>query len=212
MKTKQLKAFGAGCLLLVLSSACNETTKNEAEPAMITQETQVVETPKDLISLDEADSLYVNYSRRRAEGIIKMETMDESKPFQPVRFVSFNLNTIKDYIAYVEQEAKKGGTQADSLRIYLGNYGEVKGANDKHTTVFMLPSAKAEGGYGGIYIGEDGKAKLISNYFDKNGDTQENGTKSKASLLPSFKPTMMQGGGSLILNYGNCCPPKKGDF
>jgi len=197
-------------ITIILSGACNPQPKQEAEPQVMTQEVQEVEAPKDLISLDEADSLYVNYTKRRAEEIVKMETVDESEPFKPVRFVSFDLETIKEYIAYVEQEAEKGGTKADSLRVYLGNYGQVKGVNERHNTVFILPSAKAEGGYGGIYIGDDGKAKLISNYF-QNSSNEDGENKSKASFMPNLNVSLMQSS-SLVLNYGNCCPPQNGDF
>jgi hypothetical protein len=198
-------------MALMLLGACN-TQNKEPKPETDDDPMKEIDAPKEIISLDDADSLYVNYTRRRVEGIIKMETTDDSSPFKPVRFVAFDLETIKNYIAYVEQEAKKGGTKADSLRVYLGNYGsKVEGSNSRHNTVFMLPSAKAEDSYGGIYIGDNGQAKLIRNYFQNNGGSDNGQTKSKASLMPHFNSSLMQGG-SLILNYGNCCPPKNGDF
>lgn len=199
-------------VILIFFVACN-TQKKEPAPEMDDESKDIVERPGDIISLDEADSLFVNYSRRRADAIIKMESMEDGEAFKPVRFVSFDLETVKKYIAFVEQEAIKGGTKVDSLRVYLGNYGvEAKGPNNRHNTLFILPSAKAEGSYGGIYIGDDGSAKLISNYFHKNEGGENGQGKSKASFVPNWNSSLMQGGGSLILNYGNCCPPKNGDF
>ena len=218
MKTHTTNAWGhirslglLTCTFLLLS-ACNETPKSEKpNPEEPVQETpEMVKAPRQIISLDKADGLYKNYSKNRAESIAEMEApTEDGKPFVPTRFLTISIEDLEQYIAFAKQEATKGEAEIDSLRIYLANYGKVKGKKDRRNTLFILPAAEAEGDYGGIYIGEDGKAKLIRNYFNANAMEQ----KSKASFMPNFKPTATnQGGQSLILNDLGDSPPPKEDF
>ena len=211
---KTLKAIsGIAMATLLFMGACQEKPQKSRDEQPM--EPKVVDAPKQIISLADADSLFVNYEKRRAGIISKFEMGlqdDDAKPFVPTQFVSVDIDVLKQYIAFVEQEAVKGGTKTDSLRIYLGNYGDTKRGVKKRrrNTVFILPAAQAEGGYGGIYIGDDGKAKLIRNFF-KGG--QEGEPRSKASFMPNFNTSLMQpGGGSLILNDMGSDPPPTGDF
>jgi len=179
-------------LCLYSLSSCQEKKKDADQEIHLGKD----EIRKQIISLADADSFYLNYSRRRATAISEFEIRNrpDEKQFIPTRFVDFDLETIKNYIKYVESEAKNGGTKVDSLRIYLGNYGNSSGEINRHNTVFIVPTAKAQGSSGGIYIGADGKAKLMRKYF--NGNNEINSNKQN----------------SLILNFGHCCPPKNGDF
>lgn len=202
------------CSLILLS--CQEQKKDNTND--IPEETQqkLIDAPKQIISLEEADSLYVNYQRRRATNIIKMEAQqqEEGTPFIPTEFVSFDIDVLKTYIKYVEQEAKNGGTKTDSLRIYLGNYGKIGKKYPRKNTVFIVPTAAVNGDYGGIYIGANGKAKLISDWIKgQQMDGQNGEKKSKAAILPSLSPsTSLQEGTSLVLNWGQSGPPPRTDF
>lgn len=201
-------------VLVTLFSACQDGSKKESQdqkPIEITYE-----APKQIISLEEADSLYVNYQKRRASIIVKteMESHPEGKPFVPTQFVSFDIKVLKEYIGYVEQEAKKGGTTADSLRIYFGNYGNISKKYPKKNTVFLLPTAAVNKDYGGIFIDSEGKAKLVRDWVNEQLDEGLKGNqRSEASILPSFSSTsFLQGGKSLTLNFGQGGPPPKTDF
>ncbi|MFX0555197.1 hypothetical protein ACOCEA_00255 [Maribacter sp. CXY002] len=203
--------------LTILFSACQEKPKkgNQEESAKGIDEV-VFETPKQIISLEEADSLFVNYKNRRASNIIEMEAayQEDRKPFVPTQFVSFDIDVLKNYIGYVEQEARKGGTEADSLRIYFGNYGKENKKNARRNTVFLLPTANVNGDYGGVYIDSNGKAKLVRDWIKEQqkageGDKQ----KSEASFMPNFSSApSLYDGGSLTLNHGGSGPPPKTDF
>jgi hypothetical protein len=197
----------------VLFTACQEAQKKQnQEEKNIKVE---YKAPKQIISLEEADSLYVNYKKRRTPAIIALESENQDgKPFVPTEFVSFDIEVLKDYIGYVEQEAKNGGTKADSIRVYLGNYGNRSKKYKRKNTVFMLPTASVNGDYGGIYIDDAGNAKLVRNWVNE----QQNGTvkgqqKAEASIVPTFSSLPnLQGGKSLALNFGNGGPPPKQDF
>ncbi len=215
---KSIMGMGAAILCAaILPTACNEGKKmeNNPEATRTISETKEITAPSQIISLAEADSLYVNYTDRRAISISEMESQnqpDDAKPFQPTRFISFDVKVIKEYIAYVEQRAKKGGTEVDSLRIYLGNYGKTSKKFPFKNTVFVVPAAKVDGGYGGIYINGDGKAQLLRNYWGMSGG-QEGEPRSEASLMPNTDTNFFQEDKeSLILNDGYSSPPPPGDF
>ena len=200
--------------LAILFTACQEKPKKENHE-MEAQEI-TYEVPKQIISLEEADSLYVNYKNRRVKFIEKMEagSQTDGKPFVPTQFVSFDIKVLKEYIGYVEQEAKKGGTTADSLRIYFGNYGNTSTKYPKQNTVFLLPTAAVNNDYGGIFIDSEGKAKLVRDWVNEQLDGGLKGNqKSEASILPSFSSASpLQEGTSLTLNFGQGGPPPKTDF
>ena len=165
--TYHLLALG----ILVLLASCNPQTK-KAEPSERDNEiVKDVSAPEDIISLDEAKKYCENYERRRVPSIVKFETAqsDSDEKFAPTQFIAFNLDSLKNYIAYVEQEAKKVNVAPDSLRIYLANYGK-EGRYTNQNTVFILPTTKVGGDYGGFYIDGD-EAKLIRNFWpkDENG-------------------------------------------
>jgi len=217
MKIKKKKFLKGQILLFALTliflGACNEQPKKDVEQKMETEEE--ITAPKEIISLDEAKVLCENYENRRIPGILEYEAAnsDSEEKFIPTQFVAFNLKTLKKYIKYVEKEAHKAKVKPDSLRIYLGNYGN-KGKDKNRNTVFILPTAKIGHDYGGFYIGDDGQAKLMRNYWPKDDDQggQEGEPKSKASFMPAFNTSLMQGGGSLVMNYGGSGPPPKMDF
>ncbi len=200
-------------VLVILFSACQEEPKKEIREEA--DKEIVFEVPKQIISLEEADSLFVNYKKRRIPTIIASESeTQDGKPFIPTEFVSFDIEVLKNYIGYVEQEAKNGGTKADSIRVYFGNYGNRSKKYNKKNTVFLLPTASVDGDYGGIYLDANGKAKLVRNWVNEqlNG-TPKSQQKAEASILPSFLPSpKVQGGTSLALNRGNGGPPPKQDF
>jgi len=212
MKTIKKMLLPLVAILLLLSS-CQEQKKENQEMSTEEIEQIVYDTPKQIISLEEADSLFVNYKDRRAASIAQMEAkyQEDGKPFEPTQFVTFDIEVLKNYIGYVELEAKNGGAKADSLRIYLGNYGITKTSKDRHNTVFILPTARINGGYGGIYIDDNGNAKLIRDYW-KNPSQDSEKQKSKASFIPNFDANLMYDQHSLILNFGGCCSYTNGDF
>lgn len=209
---KNIKNLWMFFALFILLSSCNENQgKMPKEEEVVT-----FEAPEQIISLEEADSLFVNYQNRRIPTIVKTEAQfqEDGKPFVPTQFISFDIDVLKDYIGYVEQEAKKGGTKADSIRIYLGNYGTRSKKYERKNTLFLLPTAEVNGEYGGIFIDSDGNAKLVRQWFNESQNTgQGNNQKSEASILPMISSApSLQGGTSLALNFGGSGPPPKTDF
>ncbi len=211
MKTKQKWTLLLSSILFLAITSCVEKSKQDNEEPQ-EEEQEITKAPRGIISLGEAKELCDNYETRRARLILEFEmAQNPEKEFIPTQAINFDFRTIKKYIKYVEKRAKKAKVKPDSIRIYLANYGK-DGKDPNRNTVFMLPTANINGEYGGFYIGVDGEAKLIRNYWPKDsGNGQGMEQKSKASFLPSLNLSPYQDG-SLILNDGHSTPPPSGDF
>jgi len=213
---------------LVLSCySCNEQAKKTQEEEKEVEK-PIVKAPDNIISLGQADSIYNNYSKHRI-SIIESYEMRERAPeedFKASRFVDFDYQTLKDYIAYVDQEAKKAGVQkVKTMRLYFANYPNTsKFPNGKmvvhkrQNSIFMLPTLDKDGEDYGFYIGEDGKAKLVIDWktqINKGmGLNDQALNKSYAGFIPNTFSlnSNLEGGKSLTMNYGGSGPPPKTDF
>lgn len=199
-------------LYIIIGESCNNTqTKKETvappEQPLQLQALATVEPPKNLISLKEAKTLSENYQNFRIPAIINYEASNSETDtdFRPTEFIAFDFNLLKQYMAYVEQEAQSVEVVADSLRIYLGNYGK-SGHKPHKNTVFLLPAAQVDDAYGGFYINGN-EAKLIRDYWTNTPQIED-----AANTENATNGAVESGGGSLILNYGNGNPPPKQDF
>lgn len=185
MKIIKMKFKGLFYLVLVtfLISACGKTVK-KPEP---------VKAPEQIISVETAREMYDTYSERRVPIIIEYEREQNSKTersdadgaFNPTRSGLYDFQTIKQYIAYIEQEAEEAGVEISGLQFYFANYPDKEKFDDgtpvtypRKNSFFLVPTLKLEGKDYAFYTAEteDGqrKAVLISD-SDKvvSGKTQE---------------------------------------
>ncbi|WP_421809913.1 hypothetical protein [Flagellimonas sp.] len=223
-KNKKIAAIALGAFLLMLG-ACQQAPKKEesTESNAAEQSQERIEPPKGIISLEESKSLYDNYTKNRAEIIqqFEAERSPESK-FEVARFTAFSYEEIKQYMAFLEQEAQNAQVDISSLRFYFANYPDQEDFPDgkkivhpRQNSIFIVPAMKADGGEYGFYIGADGKAKLIKNAVGQTevGSTLDNKQKSQASFVPSLSsPVSAAGEQSLALNRGNSSPPPWTDY
>lgn len=97
------------------------------------------EKPEGTITPDRANILEETYKEKR------WNIINENIGYQDTREFVFELNRLKQYIAYVEAEATAMGYSGLGLRVYLGAYPEgfVGVDNERiETTVFFIPTAK----------------------------------------------------------------------
>ena len=199
--------FGASFMLLV---ACQQGPTDPKQ--------EEVKPPEGIISLEESKSLYDNYTKNRVDMIRQFEETERypDKKFIPSRFTSFSFDKIKNYTAYVEQEAKKAGVKIASFRLYFANYPNKpdfpdgkKIVHPRQNSIFIVPTMMVDGEEYGFYIGADGKAKLIK---DAVGGSEIGATEEKNMSNASFAPAVFADDESLILNKGNSSPPPNGDY
>lgn len=221
MKNNRKTAIAFVASVLLLASSCQQGPKKDGTDPEKPEKPrdEQVSPPRGIISLDESKSLYDNYTKHRWELIQKYEMERKSdEEFVPARYSDFDYTTIKQYLAFVEQEAKEAGVDVSTLRIYFANYpdqerfpdGE-KVVHPRQNSIFMVPTMKVDGQNWGFYIGADGKAKLIKNAVGETGigSTSGQGERAQASLVPSLSAAFKDQ--SLNLNHGNSEPPPHTD-
>ncbi|SNZ01826.1 hypothetical protein [Flagellimonas pacifica] len=207
-------------VMFLILGACQPKPKKD-EPHEEPREK--VKPPEQIISLEESKSLYDNYTRNRVDLIQQFEKeQHEDDSFNVARFSSFDFKTVKQYIAFVEQEAKAANVDVTSLRFYFANYPNKekfpdgrKVVHPRQNSVFVVPTMNVDGEDYGFYIGEDGKAKLIKDAVGANGigHSSEKSNKSYASLIPiSSAPTAVYGRQSLAMDKGSSGPPPHTDY
>lgn len=220
-KSLSILTTSASIGLALLLTNCNQQPKKENAPKdPVPSE---IEAPANIISLKEANAIYDNYSKHRATPIFQYETTQRApeKEFEPSRYVDFDYKTIKQYIDYIEQEAKKAGVkEITKLRLYYANYpDQEKFPNGKEVvhkrqnSIFIVPTLKMQGTNYGFYIGNNGKAALIKDW--KNESTKELGTsynKEQKAYAGFSLNSNLQTSKSLALNFGQSGPPPKTDF
>ncbi|MEM9000425.1 MAG: hypothetical protein AAGB24_09175 [Bacteroidota bacterium] len=220
-------------LVLMVSVGCQDKPpkedhkKNHEDEKGKMPQVPEVKPPDDIVTLEEAKSIYDNYSKFRVNLIHDFETQVRApeEKFIPARFVDFDYETIKQYIAYVDQEAAKAGVKkVTKLRMYFANYPEEEKFPDgkavmypRQNSIFILPTLDVNGENAGFYIGKDGKAELIQKWTEtmqkEMGLAEQKNQKALAGFAPNFSlAPPLYNGGSLTLNYGSGGPPPKADF
>ena len=203
---------------------CNQQQKEDAPNP---KNPPIVDAPTNIISLNEANAIYDNYSKHRVSLIESYETQQRQpdEKFEASRFVDFDYDAIKQYIAYIDQEALAGGVKkVTKLRLYFANYpNEDKFPNGKkvihkrQNSIFIVPTLEQGGINYGFFIGSNGTAELIKDWKGSSsegiGSSFNNKQEAQAGFIPKFSlNTSLQSSKSLALNFGQGGPPPKTDF
>ncbi len=227
MKKANLGFASILTIITLLLVGCNEKFKKEMPERHDEKPSEIVKAPDNIISLEQADLIYNNYTEHRASIIESYETQQRapSEQFEVARFVDFDYDVLKEYIAFVDQEAKNAGVQkVTKMRLYFANYPDLnefpngkKIVHKRQNSIFMLPTLEKGGVNYGFYIGADGKPELISDWKAQTekgmGFYQKNKERSHAGINLNFSlNSNLAGGQSLTLNYGGSGPPPKTDF
>jgi len=142
MKLKTIKNLNVLVFLLTLGFlSCKENTKqNKTEEANQESQTAKIKRPRQTIDYKYANELEEEYVNTRYAVInehLKIEKGD-------TREFWFDLEKLKNYIAYVEQEAEELGYRKLGIRIYNGAYPkDPKGRTNTdpgYSTVFLVPT------------------------------------------------------------------------
>lgn len=144
------------------------------------------------------------------------------------RFRYYDYETIKHYLAYIEQEAKKANVEISTLRFYYSNHPDQtlfprsKGSiiHPRQNSVLISPTYTDGKRDYLFYIGQGAKGQeaipLADNFESLKGYEKQKTTSStaKAFFVPNFKksvlaPKPFQEEQSLTLNRGTGVPPPK---
>lgn len=185
----------------------------------------IVKAPEQIISTKQAQELFDNYSHKRVPLIQKYEdSLNPEEKFDVARYGYYDYRTIKEYIAYIEQEAKHANVDISTIRFYFANYPDKfkDGESAKHprqNSFFLVPTLKQDGKEFPFSVVSDGKENYRAKLLKDNFKLQEKGigamlyerNASNASFFPNFfnKPDtfFLDDEVSLILNEINVVPP-----
>ncbi|MCM4151168.1 hypothetical protein DHD05_06155 [Arenibacter sp. N53] len=200
--------------------------QKKEKPPVQEQEPSEIMAPKQIVTVAQAKTMYDSYGERRVGLIEKYENeLAPEKKFDVARFGYYDYNTIKEYMNYIEQEAKKANVEISSLRFYFSNYPDKKTFEDgreikhpKQNSFFIIPATKVENNREyGFYIMEEDNGKnipvLLTDNLEpkKDGDMdrqQSGAAKSEASFMPTSSPAPFYvKNKSLVLNEANMVPP-----
>lgn len=183
----------------------NQNDDNDGPP------TVVVDRPNMAIELGEAIALYQNYGTNRVNLIESYEeeqgNVDE---FLATRSLTFDFKELKQYIKYIEQEAKASNTNIKGLRVYLGQYDLKNSPYPSSETVFFNPTMKTESGNEVSFAIKNNNGNPIAIPV---GELQEYflnrvKTPGKANLILSLQEDDVT---SLAGNHGGKRPPPSTD-
>ncbi|WP_276390365.1 hypothetical protein [Eudoraea chungangensis] len=220
---------------VVISCKQESTSPNTTEKAI-----ERASAPEQIVSLEQAQSMYGNYTERRVpiiqqyedkyleEKIIANQVESQQDSFVVARYIYYDYQTIKNYIAYIEQEAADAKVEISSLRFYLTNYPDKEKFDNgkpiihpKQNSILILPAVKAGKSDYGLSINVLDNGEKVPMYLSDDLtpiDAKEIGSldedsKNYASMAPSInkissKPSLFSGRNSLFLNEGGSSPPK----
>ncbi|MGI9546868.1 MAG: hypothetical protein ACR2MM_06515 [Flavobacteriaceae bacterium] len=206
--------------------SCGERTKEEG-----TDSKTEVDPPEQIVSMDEARTMYDNYTTRREPLIRKFEdsintSRRDTSKFDVARYTFYDYDTIKQYLAYIEQEAAKAGVEISSLRFYYSNYPDKevfpdgsKVIHPRQNSFFIIPTLKQDGENYAFTteVGKDGQlqAVLLNGQLqpynpNEMGMNSRYTKKSYAGFTAGSAlttPPVLFENGSLTLNHGGAAPP-----
>ncbi|MDO5969117.1 hypothetical protein Q4Q35_04785 [Flavivirga aquimarina] len=125
MKTKlHLKSAILLIIIALLFQSCLDKPK-----------TKKIDRPKQAIDYEYANALEEEFKKTRGDTINKYLNIRDTREFW------FDLDELKKYIAYVEQEADSLGYKNLGIRIYKGAYPRDKSHPDPgYSTVILVPT------------------------------------------------------------------------
>lgn len=242
MKNAKKTLFSFTCILLITFSFTNCVEKGEKENA------PEVIVPEQIVSVEDAKLMYDAYSARRKPLIRRYEDSinrrkdnyrnDKMKQqnkkddnssasqeavrvdsFPVARYVYYDYQTIKDYLTYIEQEAKSKGIEISTLRFYFSNYPEnmpVKNAKPRQNSIFIMPTITQDSITFGYFLNDKEQLQLLADDLKVSKTPfkpKAIASKVEASLLPKFESSItaptynFYQGKSYILNSGSGVPP-----
>jgi hypothetical protein len=224
---KSQRLLPYGLLFFCLLFSCKDAPPDK------NGESAIVEPPEQIISIPQAQMMYRTYSARRApmikhyEDSINRRHQDTVK-FDVARYVHYDYETIKQYLAYIEQVAEEAGVDISTLRFYFSNYPNQKTFEDgrpvvhpRQNSIVLLPTLRQDGADYGFYTAQNAEGKWVPVLLngqmqpykaDGMGQTSQTSEQSYAGFMTattslSAPPVLFQDTKSTAMNYGGSAPP-----
>lgn len=189
-------------VFLIIS--CDEPQKSQEENIKPTKEML-----SHIIKIDNAINMYNEYGKKRID--ITKDTLKKlyGNNFEDTRTIWFDLKTIKNYIAYVEQKSAENNIEPEGLQFYFSVYSDDMKKQSNQQTFFIAPTIKKNNRHLGYTLEtKEGKDHilLLKDVLNNNEyKTQQSPKVDKASF---FTLTATQDEHGLLYNDGTNSPPE----
>ncbi|NQY07439.1 MAG: hypothetical protein HRT68_14895 [Flavobacteriaceae bacterium] len=141
--------------------------------------------PDGIISIQQAQDYFNNY---------RNDNKKRMKKNQQSIFGWHSLDTIKEYIEFIEEEAIKAGVEVSGISLYFGADKPINGSKKGQLTYFFAPTYH-----------DDGTGRHEA--FDTFSSTDEKPNKIHVSIVEGEKNRSFSSNKSLLLNDSRLCPP-----
>jgi len=192
--------------LAFLIISCEKPQKPQQENIKPTEEMLA-----HIVNIDKAKNLYNNYKEQRID--ITKDTLKKlyGNDFEDTRTIWFDLKTIKNYIAYVEQKSAENNIEPEGLQFYFSVYADDMKEQSNQQTFFIAPTIKRDNKHFGYTLERKGEKEhilLLKDVLTTNKhQTQQSPKVDKAS----FFTTTTTAENGLLYNDGNNSPPFNND-
>ena len=183
-----------------------------------------IEEPANIIPINQAKEMYEAYGER--VPILKEQFAAQGVEYDPTRYVEYELEDLRHYLNYIENEASKAHVEIENVRIYLGAYPDQSNFDSsgeaipfpRQESIFITPTALNNGEQMAFFTrgipGDEHRAAVFTKGLGEAlYDIDGFGNKSfeKASFLPFTIAQDSTDDRSLTMNRGNVIPPPKED-
>jgi hypothetical protein len=207
---------------LILCFSCQKSEKKEPaaiNPVKDTTEIATLKVPPQLITIAEAVSLKEEFNNPTTAVLQSTEKRIDKKKQQTI-FTYIDLQSLKDYVTFLEEVQKLNNKKISGVRIYYGAHKSFDSTKTSRETLFFVPTMKvASTPLSTKYpllenipfaIVPKGSNKFIGNFkpiagllyeFDNGYTTIKKATTMKAATA--------QESSLAIDGFAKCPPPKK---
>lgn len=227
---KFLKSLIVSAIILTGVSCVDPKPKNDDAGDDNGDDPQQVEAPAQIISVEQAKTMYDTYTERRV-GLIQQNEQPnaDGTPFNPTRYGWYDYDTLKQYMAYIEAEADKADVEISGVQLFFANYPDNVEFSDgspiiypRQNSFLIIPTMKVGNeNVSFITAGDDENrsAVPVRSYLQDLRRSQGGGANQIKSgfgsqmMMMNFRMLQDQGQEehyhSLILNEANLIPPPK---
>jgi len=197
-KSSKLNTLFSLCFLfLFVFTSCQKSQKyfevdEKARAEMITQ----------IIPLKDAVDSYKDYGKNRLKILKDTLKIKYGKDFNDTRTVWFDIETLKQYLIYVEEKSKEAGVDPKGLQFYFTVESEKSEGKKKNHQNFFIAPTKSNDLESGYTLDKDGKVILLKEKLKEIYKTTASQSTEKAGFF-----SLQYEDEGLLLNDGVPNPP-----
>lgn len=163
-----------------------------------------------IIPLKDASAQYKDYGKNRIKILKDTLKKKYGEDFNDTRIVSLDIETIKQYLIYVEEQSKELEVEPKSLLFYFGVYSDKDQKAEKkkdHQTFFIAPATSSSDFQSGFTFEIKDDKKQIVYLKDILNSNDYNPLAKQRTEKASFFSLIQPDEDGLLLNRTGSSPP-----